>query len=189
MASSPPSALVAPQLYADVDRTRVEMMNVPLASVFETLQVYLGSIYVNDFNYLGRTYQVRAQAEAGFRGEASDIALLKTRNSFGEMVPLGSVVDVRRTTGPDRVVRYNLYPAAEVNGERRPGRELWRRDRRHGARRGRDATARLRLRVDRPHLPGDPGGRDGLLHLPALRALRVPGRWPRSTRAGPCRSR
>ena len=111
----------APQLYADVDRTRVEMMNMPLANVFDTLQVYLGSVYVNDFNYLGRTYQVRAQAEAGYRAEASDIALLKTRNSFGEMVPLGSVVDVRRTTGPDRVVRYNLYPAAEVNGSAAPG--------------------------------------------------------------------
>jgi multidrug efflux pump len=111
----------APQLYADIDRTRALMMNVPLASVFETLQVYLGSVYVNDFNYLGRTYQLRAQAEAGFRGDASDIALLKTRNAFGEMVPLGSLVDVQRTTGPDRVVRYNLYPAAELNGSAAPG--------------------------------------------------------------------
>jgi hydrophobe/amphiphile efflux-1 (HAE1) family protein len=110
-----------PQLYADVDRTRVEMMNVPLAGVFETLQVYLGSVYVNDFNYLGRTYQVRAQAEAGFRGDASDIAQLKTRNAGGTMVPLGSVIDVKRTTGPDRVVHYNLYPAAEVNGGAAPG--------------------------------------------------------------------
>jgi hydrophobe/amphiphile efflux-1 (HAE1) family protein len=105
-----------PQLYADIDRTRVERMHVPLDDVFESLQVYLGSVYVNDFNYLGRTYQVRAQAEDVFRADVSDISRLKTRNTFGEMVPLGAVVDVRRVAGPDRVVHYNLYPAAEVNG-------------------------------------------------------------------------
>ena len=111
----------APQLYADIDRTRAEMMNVPLASVFEALQVYLGSIYVNDFNYLGRTYQVRAQAEAQFRADADRIAQLKTRNAAGDTVPLGSLLDIRRASGPDRVIRYNLYPAAEVNGAAAPG--------------------------------------------------------------------
>jgi len=111
----------APQLFADVDRTRVEIMNVPLNGVFEALQIYLGSVYVNDFNYLGRTYQVRAQAESAFRADASDLALLKTRTASGEMVPLGSVLDLRRTTGPDRVVRYNLYPAAEINASAAPG--------------------------------------------------------------------
>jgi len=111
----------APKLHADVDRTRVEIMNVPLASVFETLQVYLGSAYVNDFNYLGRTYQVRAQADARFRADPADIALLRTRSASGEMVPLGSLVDVEWTTGADRVVHYNQYPAAEVNGSAAPG--------------------------------------------------------------------
>jgi multidrug efflux pump len=111
----------APKLHADVDRTRVEIMNVPLASVFETLQVYLGSAYVNDFNYLGRTYQVRAQADAGFRADPTDIALLRTRSADGEMVPLGSLVDVEWATGADRVVHYNQYPAAEVNGSAAPG--------------------------------------------------------------------
>ncbi|HEU4429344.1 MAG TPA: multidrug efflux RND transporter permease subunit [Myxococcota bacterium] len=111
----------APKLHADVDRTRVEIMDVPLASVFEALQVYLGSAYVNDFNYLGRTYQVRAQADARFRADPTDIALLRTRSASGEMVPLGSLVDVEWTTGADRVVRYNQYPAAEVNGSAAPG--------------------------------------------------------------------
>jgi len=111
----------APQLFADVDRTRVEKLDVPLANVFETLQIYLGSVYVNDFNLLGRTYQVRAQADGVFRAEPSQVALLKARNSMGEVVPLGSVLDLRRITGPDRVVRYNLYPAAEINGSSAPG--------------------------------------------------------------------
>ena len=111
----------APKLHADVDRSRVEIMDVPLASVFEALQVYLGSVYINDFNFLGRTYQVRAQADARFRADPADIALLRTRSASGEMVPLGSLVDVEWTTGADRVVHYNQFPAAEVNGSAAPG--------------------------------------------------------------------
>jgi multidrug efflux pump len=110
-----------PQLFADVDRVKANMLNVPLANVFEALQVNLGSSYVNDFNLFGRTFQVRAQAAEGFRSEADDIRLLKTRNKFGEMVPLGSVVNVEWRSGPDRVVRYNMYPAAEVQGDAAPG--------------------------------------------------------------------
>jgi NodT family efflux transporter outer membrane factor (OMF) lipoprotein len=104
-----------------VDRTKAKMLDVPLNNIFETLQVYLGSIYVNDFNLFGRTYRVTAQAEGDFRFDASDIARLKTRSRSGDMVPLGSVVDVRQTTGPDRVVRYNMFPSAEINGDTAPG--------------------------------------------------------------------
>ncbi len=110
-----------PQLYADVDRTRAKKLNVPLDNLFDTLQVYMGSSYVNDFNLLGRTYRVTAQAEGGFRADPGDIAKLKTRSATGAMVPLGSVVEIRRTTGPDRVLRYNMYPAAEINGDTAPG--------------------------------------------------------------------
>jgi multidrug efflux pump subunit AcrB len=94
---------------------------VPLANVFDTLQVYLGSAYVNDFNRFGRTFQVLAEAEGDFRAEPEQLALLKTRNLSGEMVPLGSLVDLQWRNGPDRVVRYNMFPAAEVNGDAAPG--------------------------------------------------------------------
>jgi multidrug efflux pump len=111
-----------PQLWVEIDRIKAEKLNVPLANIFDTLQVYLGSIYVNDLNLFGRTFQVRAQAEGDFRAEPADIARLKTRNASGGMVPLGSVLDVRWRSGPDRVVRYNMFPAAEVNGDPAPGR-------------------------------------------------------------------
>jgi len=111
----------APQLYVEIDRTRARMLDVPLGNVFDTLQVYLGSIYVNDFNLLGRTYRVTAQAEQGYRSDAADIPRLKTRSNNGAVVPLGSIARIRETTGPDRVIRYNLYPAADVNGDLRPG--------------------------------------------------------------------
>lgn len=110
-----------PQLYADVDRTKVRMMGIPVRNVFDTLQIYLGSIYVNDFNFLGRTFRVMAQAEPRFRDEPSDIMRLRTRSSTGDIVPLGSVMDVRRTSSPERIVRYNLFPAADVSGSTSPG--------------------------------------------------------------------
>ncbi|CAL1241295.1 efflux RND transporter permease subunit [Candidatus Methylocalor cossyra] len=110
-----------PQLYLDVDRTRVKAMNVPLSEVFDTLQVYLGSLYVNDFNRFGRTYQVMAQADSRFRMRPSDIAKLKTRNLDGGMVPLGSLLAVREINGPDKIMRYNMYPSAEINGTTLPG--------------------------------------------------------------------
>jgi hydrophobe/amphiphile efflux-1 (HAE1) family protein len=110
-----------PKVYADIDRVKAEMLGVPASRVFETLQVYLGSSYVNDFNYLGRTYRVTAQADAPFRDDIHDIVNLKTRNDKGEMVPIGSVADFRSITGPYRVPRYNLYPAAEVQGATLPG--------------------------------------------------------------------
>ncbi len=105
-----------PQLDADIDRVKAKQQGVPLQNLFETMQIYLGSLYVNDFNRFGRTYQVIAQAEAPFRDRPEDITRLKTRNSNGEMVPLGALVKVTETHGPDRAMRYNGYPAAEING-------------------------------------------------------------------------
>ncbi len=103
-----------PQLYADIDRTKAELLSVPISRVFDTLSVYMGSAYINDFNILGRAYRVTAQADNPFRLTARDVANLKTANAFGDMVPIGSVATFRDTTGPFRVPRYNLYPAAEV---------------------------------------------------------------------------
>ncbi len=116
-----PFRATTPQLYAEIDRVKAKMLDVPLASVFATLQVYLGSVFVNEFNLFGRTYRVTAQAESSYRDEPEDIARLKTRNRAGGVVPLGSLVDIQEKTGPDRVVRYNLYPAAEINGDTLPG--------------------------------------------------------------------
>jgi len=110
-----------PQLNIDVDRVKVKRQNVKLSDVFETLQVYLGSLYVNDFNRFGRTYQVVAQADAPFRSQLDDVLPLKTRNANGEMVPLGSVINVSQTFGPDVVQRYNAYRAADINGGPAPG--------------------------------------------------------------------
>ena len=110
-----------PQLYVDVDRTLAKSKGVPLGNVFDTLQIYLGSLYVNDFNRFGRTYQVSAQADAPFRQDAEDIPRLKTRNQDGQMVPLGALVKVNEAVGPDKVSHYNLYPTAEINGSTLPG--------------------------------------------------------------------
>ncbi len=110
-----------PQLDANVDRVKAKTQGVPLQNLFETMQIYLGSLYVNDFNRFGRTYQVVAQADSQFRAQAEDITQLKTRNDKGEMVPLGAVVKVTESHGPDRVMRYNGYPAAEINGAPAPG--------------------------------------------------------------------
>jgi len=110
-----------PQIDAHVDRDKAKTYGIPLGDVFDTLQVYLGSLYVNDFNRFGRTYQVNVQAESPYRLQPEDINHLRTRNSAGEMIPLGSVVTVNSTYGPDRVMRYNGFPAAEINGAAAPG--------------------------------------------------------------------
>ncbi|HEY4210292.1 MAG TPA: multidrug efflux RND transporter permease subunit [Steroidobacteraceae bacterium] len=110
-----------PQLNVNVDRVKVKQQNVKLSDVFNTLQVYLGSLYVNDFNRFGRTYQVVAQADAPFRSNVNDILPLKTRNASGEMVPLGSVLTVSEAFGPDTVQRYNGYRAADISGGAGPG--------------------------------------------------------------------
>jgi hydrophobe/amphiphile efflux-1 (HAE1) family protein len=110
-----------PKIYADIDRVRAEMLGVPADKVFETFEVYLGSAFINEFNYLGRTYRVTAQADGRFREDLKEIANLKTRNDKGQMVPIGSVATFSDITGPYRVPRYNLYPAAEVQGNTAPG--------------------------------------------------------------------
>ena len=110
-----------PQLVVDVDRDKVKEQGIALTDVFLSMQVFLGSLYVNDFNKFGRTYQVIAQADAPFRATGEDIKLLKVRNSNGEMVPLGSILTVHETYGPDRTLRYNGYPAADINGGPAPG--------------------------------------------------------------------
>ncbi len=110
-----------PQLYVDVDRTKARTMRVDLTSIFDTLQVYLGGYYVNDFNRFGRTWQVNIQADAPFRVDAETVKQLKVRNADGDMAPLGSVVDIRDTTGPLTVTRYNMLPAATLVGVSLPG--------------------------------------------------------------------
>jgi multidrug efflux pump len=105
-----------PQLYANVDRTRAKQMGINLADIYDTMQVNLGSLYVNDFTKFGKTYQVIVQADAPFRNDAQAITSLKTRNAAGEMVPLGALMKVEPTFGPTRVTRYNGYPSADING-------------------------------------------------------------------------
>ncbi|MEI6419241.1 MAG: efflux RND transporter permease subunit, partial [Sphingomonadales bacterium] len=110
-----------PRLYADIDRDKAQMLGVNPSSVFDTMQIYLGSSYINDFNMFGRTYRVTAQADAPFRGNPTDIINLRVRSSSGQMVPLGSIATLTDTSGPYRVVRHNLFPAAELQGDRVPG--------------------------------------------------------------------
>jgi HAE1 family hydrophobic/amphiphilic exporter-1 len=110
-----------PQLFIDVDRTKAKTMGVPLNYVFGTLQAYLGSVYINDFNYNNRLYQVRAQADAKYRVSMDDILDLDVQNAEGETVPLSSMLTIRDSLGPTAVRRYNLFPAAPVNGGAAPG--------------------------------------------------------------------
>src|SRR5260370_2347016 len=109
-----------PRLDGDVDRLKAKNQGVALSDLFETLQVYLGSTYVNDFNLFGRTWRVYAQAEGDFRKRVEDIGNLKTRNAQGAMVPIGSMVKIGQTYGPDPVLRYNGYPPADVAGQAAP---------------------------------------------------------------------
>ncbi|MBB3965024.1 efflux RND transporter permease subunit [Rhizobium metallidurans] len=110
-----------PQLYADLDRAKAEQLGVSVTDVFETLQIYLGSLYVNDFNAFGRTYSVRVQADAQFRARADDIGQLKVRSASGQMIPLSALLKVDATTGPERTTRYNGFLAADINGGPAPG--------------------------------------------------------------------
>jgi multidrug efflux pump len=110
-----------PQLYAHLDRTKAQQLGVGVSDVFNTMQTYLGSIYVDDFNRFGRTYQVIAQADTPFRSKPDDILRLQVKNVDGQMVPLGSVIDVSETTGPDSALRYNGFRSADLNGGPAPG--------------------------------------------------------------------
>ncbi|HEV8313508.1 MAG TPA: multidrug efflux RND transporter permease subunit, partial [Burkholderiaceae bacterium] len=110
-----------PQLYADIDRTKARQLGVPVTDVFDTMQIYLGSLYVNDFNKFGRTYSVRVQADAPYRARAEDVGLLKVRSSTGEMVPLSALMHVKPSFGPERAMRYNGFLSADINGGPAPG--------------------------------------------------------------------
>ncbi|MEF7614399.1 efflux RND transporter permease subunit [Aquincola sp. MAHUQ-54] len=110
-----------PQLYANIDRTKARQLGVSVTDVFDTMQIYLGSLYVNDFNKFGRTYSVRVQADAGHRARAEDIGLLKVRSASGEMVPLAALMSVQPSFGPERAMRYNGFLSADINGGPAPG--------------------------------------------------------------------
>jgi multidrug efflux pump len=110
-----------PQLYVDIDRTKCKSLGVPLGDVFDALQVFMGGYYVNDFNFSGRTWQVNLQADKQFRVDAEYVRQLQVRNQQGGMVPLGTLADIRDNTGPVSITRYNMYPAAAINGTSLPG--------------------------------------------------------------------
>ncbi|WP_445505354.1 efflux RND transporter permease subunit [Microvirga sp. G4-2] len=110
-----------PQLYADIDRAKARQLGVAISDVFSTLQIYLGSVYVNDFNKFGRTYSVRVQADAPFRARADDVGFLKVRSNSGEMVPLTALLNIRSSVGPERAMRYNGFLSADINGQAAPG--------------------------------------------------------------------
>ena len=110
-----------PQLYADIDRTKARQLGVSVTDVFDTMQIYLGSLYVNDFNKFGRTYSVRVQADAPYRARSEDIGALKVRSSSGDMVPLSALMQVKPSFGPERAMRYNGYLSADINGGPAPG--------------------------------------------------------------------
>src|SRR6202040_2078601 len=110
-----------PQLYLDIDRTKAQMLGINMPDIFNSLQVYLGQSYVNDFNLFGRTFRVQAEADSPYRLRPKDVLSLRVRNSGGETVPLGSFTTIRDIAGPYRVPRYNIYPAAELDGASAPG--------------------------------------------------------------------
>ena len=110
-----------PQLYADIDRVKARQLRVAVTDVFETMQIYLGSLYVNDFNKFGRTYSVRVQADAKYRARAEDVGQLKVRSASGEMIPLSALLKVKESAGPERAQRYNGFLAADINGGAAPG--------------------------------------------------------------------
>ena len=114
-------AASTPQVYVDVDRDKAQMLKVPVTNIFEAMRVFMGSAYVNDFNMFGRTYRVTAQADGDYRLNPESVSKIRVRSNEGQMVPLGSLVTFREIAGPERVPRYNLFPAAEVNGVARPG--------------------------------------------------------------------
>ncbi len=110
-----------PQLYADLDRTKAKQLGLNIKDIFDTMQIYLGSLYINDFNQFGRTYQVIAQADSDYRNAPDDALNLKVRNSNGDMVPLGSVLEMKESYGPESAAHYNGYLAADLNGNAAPG--------------------------------------------------------------------
>ena len=164
-----------PQLYLDIDRNKAQLLGINLGDVFSALQIYIGSVYVNDFNLFGRTFRVQAQAESDYRLDDKDVLQLRVRNSSGDTVPLGSFTTVRDISGPFRVPRYNIYPASELDGAAAPG---------YSQGQAIDIMEKLAretlpdglcLRVDDARLSTDTGGQYGGFRLRARRRLRVPG--------------
>ena len=177
-----------PKVYADIDRVRAEMLGVNANDVFQTLEVYLGSQYVNDFNFLGRTYRVTAQADGDFRQELHAIGQLKTRNANGEMVPLSSVASFRDITGPYRIERFNLFPSAAIQGGTKPGVLDGLRARDHGA----DRARRCCLRATPIRGPRSPSRRSSRATRrsisSSLPSCSCSCCLPPNTKAGRCRS-
>ena len=164
-----------PQLYLDIDRTKAQLLGINVPDVFAALQIYLGSAYVNDFNLFGRTYP---RDRAGRRADPldpSDVLKIRVRNSTGETVPLGAFTTVRDDPGPYRVPRYNLYPAAELDGAAAPGYSQGQAIEIMEQLAARDAAGRLRLRMDDARLPADPRRQHRDLRLRAGGGVRVPG--------------
>ena len=164
-----------PQLFAHLDRTKAQQLGVDVQDAFDTMQTYLGSVYVNDFNRFGRTYEVIAQADTPYRSRPEDISQLKVRNGQGEMVPLGALVHVSETTGPDTAMRYNGFRAADLNGGPAPG---------YSTGQAQAAMTRIldetlpacdALRMDRPYLSADTVWQHRASGFPALCASRFPG--------------
>ena len=164
-----------PQLHAHVDRTKAMQLGVEVQDIFDTMQTYLGSIYVNDFNRFGRTYEVIAQADMPFRTKVDDILRLQVRNASGQMVPLGAVVNVEQTTGPDSSVRYNGFRSADLNGAPAPG---------YSSGQAQAAITQIldetlpkgmQLRMDRSDLSGDSRRQYRDPGVSALRAAGLPG--------------
>ena len=163
-----------PQVYLDVDRAKAESMHVPLDSVWDTLSIYLGSLYVNDFTLYGRPYHVTAQADAPFRAKPTDVMNLKTRNAAGEMVPLGTLVKVKDINAPVLAGHYNMFPTAEITGSTGRRLQLRRGHQAHGGPGREGPSARHEDRMDRADPAANPGGQHRGLHLPALRPDDVP---------------
>ncbi len=177
-----------PQLYADIDRIKARQLGVAVTDVFETMQIYLGSLYVNDFNKFGRTYSVRVQADAQFRARADDVGQLKVRSNSGEMVPLAALLRVQSSAGPERAMRYNGFLVGRHQRRRRAGLLVRRGAGRGGAHRRGNAAEGLRLRVDRADLSGNPRRQFGDLWCSRSPSCWCSWCWPRCTKASRCRS-
>ena len=178
-----------PWLYLDIDRTKCVALGVPVSELFNTLQVYLGSYYVNNFNEFGRSWQVNIQADQRFRGDASDIRQLQVRNNQGQMIRLATLMDVRNTSGPVMVMRYNMYSSTAITGNPAPGTSsgeaiaLMQEIAEQGA------AAVDGVRLDRAGVHAAPGGQHGHRRLRRWRWSSSSWCWRRSTRAGSCRWR
>ena len=161
----------APQFYADIDRTKAQMLNVPIENVFATLQTQLGSLYINDLNLFGRTFRVIAQADAAFREDPEDVGELRTRSATGASVPLGSILSIESRTGPSRVERYNLYPAAAIDGDTAPGFSSGQTLSAMAEVADQRSARWIWLRVDCAGLPANPGGQYRRFDFSPLRAV------------------